>query len=304
MSVQLLGGSVYMIDAPFHGISGVLGTCVVKGELSMVVDPGPTASIPYIVRGLDELGVFPDSLKLVSNTHIHLDHACGSWQLLKNYPFSMLYVHPRGSEHMIDPGKLEAAARGLFGDAVDAYGEIRGVPPERVVESNDGEELNLGGVTVKVLWTPGHSSHHQSFFIPEGKILIVGDAGGFYNQGTGVIMPTTPPPFNPQTAVESLERLIALEPRLICYGHFGFAYDAVEKLEVHRRQILLWSRLVEEGMKEELSLRDMYARIRAEDPMAMQAGEFNEDRRERSSLMNLIGFVKYFEWIKEKKGET
>jgi glyoxylase-like metal-dependent hydrolase (beta-lactamase superfamily II) len=164
--------------------------------------------------------------------------------------------------------------------------------------------LDLGGVTVQVLWTPGHSSHHQSFFVPEDEVLIVGDAGGFHDPRTGVIMPTTPPPFNPPTAVESLDRLIALEPRRICYGHFGFACDAVEKLEVHRRQVLLWSRLVEEGMEEGLSLRNIYARIRAEDPMAMQAGEFKEDRRERSSLINLIGFVKYFEWIKEKEGKT
>jgi glyoxylase-like metal-dependent hydrolase (beta-lactamase superfamily II) len=205
---------------------------------------------------------------------------------------------------MIDPRNLETAARGLFGDVVDAYGEIRGVSPERVVESKDGEELDLGGVTVQVLWTPGHSSHHQSYFVPEDEVLIVGDAGGFYDRHTGVIMPTTPPPFNPPKAVESLDRLIALEPRRICYGHFGFACDAVEKLEVHRRQVLLWSRLIEEGTEEGLSLRDIYARIRAEDPMAMRAGEFTENRRERSYLISLIGFVKYFEWIKEKEGIT
>jgi glyoxylase-like metal-dependent hydrolase (beta-lactamase superfamily II) len=303
MSIQYIGRSVYMIDAPFHGVSGVLGTCVVKGESSMVIDPGPTAIIPYIITGLEELGVLPDSLKWISTTHIHLDHACGSWQLLENYPSSMLYVHPKGSRHMINPEKLEVAARGLFGDAVDAYGEIRGVPPERVVESKDGEELDLGGVSVQVLWTPGHSSHHQSYFVPEDEVLIVGDAGGFHDSHTGMIMPTTPPPFNPHKAVESLDRLIALEPRYICYGHFGFACDAVEKLEVHRRQILLWSRLVEEGMEEGLSLRDIYARIRAEDPMAMHAEVFKEDRRERSSLINLIGFVKYFEWIKEEEGK-
>ena len=301
MSVRFMVGSVYMIDAPFHGVSEVLGTYVVKGESSMVIDPGPTASLPSIIMGLDELSVFSDSLKFVSNTHIHLDHACGSWQLLENYPSSMLNVHPRGSKHMIDPGKLEAAARGLFGDVVDAYGEIRGVPPERVVESKDGEELDLGGVTVQVLWTPGHSSHHQSYFVPEDGVLIVGDAGGFYDPRTGVIMPTTPPPFNPLKAVESLDRLIALEPRYTCYGHFGFACDAVEKLEVHRRQVLLWSVLVEEGLDEGLSLRDIYARIRVEDPMAMRVGEFTEERRERSSLISLTGFVKYFEWIREKK---
>jgi hypothetical protein len=77
----------------------------------------------------------------------------------------------------------------------------------------------------------------------------------------------------------------------------------VEKLKVHRRQVLLWSRIVEEGTEEGLSMRDIYARIRVEDPMAMRAGEFMEERRERSSLISLTGFVKYFEWIREKKSQ-
>lgn len=304
MSTRAVSRHVHLIDIPFHGENSVLGTYLVNGEDSIIVDPGPTVSIPPCVGELERLGVGLDSLSYLAPTHIHLDHAGGSWKLMEDYPAAMLYVHPRGSMHMIDPGKLEEAARGLFGDAVDAYGEIRGVPAEKVVESKDGEELDLGGVTAKVLWTPGHSSHHQSLFVPEDGVLIAGDAGGFYDAGTGVIMPTTPPPFNPPAAVESLERLIALEPSIICYGHFGFSGDAVKRLETHKRQVLLWSRVVEEGLDEGLSVRDIYARIRAEDPMAMRAGELSEDRRERSSLMNLLGFVRYHEWIKGKEGKT
>ena len=264
----------------------------------MVVDPGPTVCIPGVIRELEELDVGPGSLRYVTPTHIHLDHAGGSWRLLERHPSARLYVHPRGSRHMVNPSRLEAAARGLFGEAIDRYGEVRGVPRGRVVESVDGEELDLGGATVRVLWTPGHSTHHQSFFVPEDGVLIVGDAGGFYNPYTGVIMPTTPPPFNPPSAVESLDKLIALEPRLICYGHFGFAENAVEKLEAHKRQVLLWSRIVEEGVEEGLDMREIYDRIRAEDPMAKRVGEFSGEMRERSSLVSLLGFFRYHEWIR------
>lgn len=117
-------------------------------------------------------------------------------------------------------------------------------------------------------------------------------------------MPTTPPPFNPPSAVESLEKLIALGPRHICYGHFGYADGAVEKLEAHRTQILLWWCIVEEGMEEGLNLPDIYERIRAEDPMAMRAGEFSEEMRERSPSINLLGFVKYYEWMKERGAKS
>lgn len=295
-----VNGSVYIIDAPFYGESGVLGTYVVKGETPLVVDPGPTVSIPYVVRGLEALGVDSRSLKHVALTHIHLDHACGSWKLLGRYPYANLYVHPRGSGHMIDPSRLEKAARSLFGGAVNSYGEIRGVPSGRVVESRDGEVLDLGGTAVNVLWTPGHSTHHQSFFVSEDEVIVVGDAGGFYTSETGVIAPTTPPPFNPASAVDSLDKLIALRPRYICYGHFGFSEGAVEKLKAHKRQIILWSRIVSEGLEEGLGLREIYEKIRTEDPMAEKDGEFSEDMKERSSFINLQGFVKYHEWIRER----
>ena len=301
MLTEPVNGNVYIIDAPFHGESGVLGTYVVKGETPLVVDPGPTVSIPYVVRGLEALGVDSWSLKRVALTHIHLDHACGSWKLLERYPYASLYVHPRGSGHMIDPSRLEEAARSLFGGAVNSYGEIRGVPSGKVVESWDGEVLDLGGATVNVLWTPGHSAHHQSFFVPEDEVIIVGDAGGFYTSDTGVIMPTTPPPFNLASAVDSLDKLIALGPRYICYGHFGFSEGAIEKLEAHKRQIILWSRIVGEGLEEGLGLREIYETIRTEDPMAEKDGEFSEDMKERSSFINLQGFVKYNEWIKERE---
>jgi glyoxylase-like metal-dependent hydrolase (beta-lactamase superfamily II) len=301
MSTQPVSSNVYVIDAPFLGEQGVLGTYVVKGEFYMIVDPGPTVSIPYIIQELDELGVKTESLKYVASTHIHLDHAGGSWKLLDVYPKARLLVHPRGSKHMVDPTKLEAAARSLFGDRVSSYGEVRGVSAERVVESREGEELDLGGVTVRVIWTPGHASHHQSFFVPEDGVIIVGDAGGFHFPGTGAIMPTTPPPFNPRLAVESLEKLIALKPEFVCYGHFGASGNAVEKLEAHKRQILLWSRLVEEGLSEGLDLREIYTKIKTEDPMALMAGEFSSGLCERSSLINLLGFVRYYEWMEEKR---
>jgi glyoxylase-like metal-dependent hydrolase (beta-lactamase superfamily II) len=299
MKTNPICGSVYMIDAPFHGQSGVLGTYVVKGGSSIIIDPGPTVSIPYVVKGLERLNIERASLKYIALTHVHLDHASGSWKLLEECSSARLYVHPRGSEHMVDPERLEAAARGLFGEAIDKYGDVRGVSPEKIVESGDGEKLDLDGAIVSVLWTPGHSTHHQSFYVPEDEVAIVGDAGGFFNLGTGVIMPTTPPPFNPPAAIESLDRLIALKPRYICYGHFGFAENAVEKLEAHKKQIITWSRIVEEGLKEGMGLEEIYERIRAEDRMAEMAGKLSEKMQERSSLINLLGFIKYYEWIKK-----
>jgi len=290
-----------MIDGDYHGVHGVLGTYLVRGDQTVVIDPGPTVSIPSVVEELKRLSGDPTSLVYVAPTHIHLDHAGGSWRLLELYPDSMLYVHPRGARHMVDPSRLEAAARRLFGERVDDYGEVKGVPADRVMESKDGDVLDLGGATVQVIWTPGHASHHQSYFVPEDGVAVLGDAGGFYSAKSGVIMPTTPPPFNPSEAVKSLERLIALGPEVVCYGHFGFAADGVEKLEAYRRQVLLWSRIIEEGLKEGADFDELFRRIRAEDPMARLAGGFSTEQRERSPRVNLLGFTEYFKWRRDHR---
>ena len=302
MTIVHVGGRVYMIDAEYHGRNGVLGTYVVKGDRSMVIDPGPTASIPGVVEGLEELGIRHGDLAYVAATHIHLDHTGGAWKLLELFPEARLHVHPRGSQHIADPRQLESAARQFFGDRVDDYGEIRGVPPNKITESSDGEWIDLGGARVRVIWTPGHSTHHQSYCLTEEGVTILGDAGGFYSASPEVIMPTSHPPFNPVKAVESLDRLIALAPDVVCYSHFGFAGGGVEKLRMHRSQILLWCRIVEDGLNEGLEPEEMFKRVRSEDPMARRLGDFSRGR-EMASLSNIAGFIEYFRWLKKSKQE-
>ncbi len=300
MGTRAVSKHVHLIDVPYLGKSGVLGTYLVKGERSIVVDPGPTVSIPYVFQELEDKGASSNRLGFVAPTHIHLDHAGGSWKLMERHPLTNLLVHPRGASHMINPGKLEAGARQLFGDAVSDYGEIRGVPAERVIESHNDQEIDLGGVTVKVIWTPGHASHHQCYFVPDDKVMILGDSGGFFSSKTGIIMPTTPPPFNPQQAISSLDALIALEPEIACYGHFGSARKAVDKLEAHKRQIRLWSRIVENGREEGKNPREIYEQIRSEDPMASRI-EYSPEKTERSPMISITGFLKYHEWMRSKE---
>ncbi len=141
MSFDPISEHIVLIDAPFQGKLGVLGTYLIRGETSVIVDPGPTVSIPHIEKSLHGLGVSGENLLFIAPTHIHLDHSAGSWRLMQAYPKTRLLAHPRGSSHMKDPRKLEAAARSLFGDAVSDYGEIKGVPVQMVDESKDNGEI-------------------------------------------------------------------------------------------------------------------------------------------------------------------
>ena len=293
MSFDSISEHIVLIDAPFQGRSGVLGTYLIQGGTSVIVDPGPTASIPYVEKSLYELGVSGENLLFIAPTHIHLDHSAGSWRLMQAYPRTRLLVHPHGASHMKDPRKLEAGARSLFGDAVSDYGEIKGVPAQMVDESKDNEEIDLDGVTMKVIWTPRHSSHHQCLYVPEDRTLILGDAGGHYDPMFDVVTPTTPPPFNPEKAMDSLDRLISLRPEKACYGHFGVTNNAVQRLEAHKDQIHLWSRIVSESLEDQLTPKEILTRITANDS---DTARMRNDHVERSPMISIMGFIRYHEW--------
>jgi len=297
--------SLGMIDAYYHGRSNVLSTYVVKGEKAAIVDPGPSASLKGVVKGLYDLSVDRKEVKYVLASHIHLDHAGGCWKLLELCPDAMLYVHPKGVSHMLDPSRLVESARGLFGNRVEEYGEVRGIPQDRIVSSEDRQTLDLGeGVGILTVWTPGHASHHQSFFVPRDRAILLGDAGGTYNQQLDVLMPTSPPPFNPELAVQSLEELMGLEPRIACYGHFGFAENAISMLRMHKDQLGLWTEVISRGLKIGRNASELYEDLRQSDFMLRDtpalAGSETE-LRERTPLTNMRGFVEYFKWLSEKK---
>lgn len=256
-----------------------------------------------VIKGLYDLNIELKDVKYIMASHIHLDHSGGSWRLLQLCPNAVLHVHPKGVEHVVDPSRLVEAARRLFGNRVEEYGEVRGISRDRVLSSEDHEELNLGGVQLKTMWTPGHASHHQSYFVPGDGVVLLGDAGGTYDREQDVLIPTSPPPFNPELAVNSIEKLMGVEPTIACYGHFGFTDNAMRVLRIHKDQIVRWTEILGQGLRNGIATSDLYERLRYEDPMLKDLPKFTQnetDLAERTPLTNIRGFVEYFKWLSDK----
>ncbi len=49
MSVEAITDTISMIDSPYHGRRGMLGTYLIRGEKSAVIDPGPAPLVPGVV---------------------------------------------------------------------------------------------------------------------------------------------------------------------------------------------------------------------------------------------------------------
>ena len=297
MSAQRVSDNVLMIDSPYHGRRGVLGTYFVQAEKTLVVDPGPASQIDGLLESLNRLRV--EKLDIIALTHIHLDHAAGCWRLLEAYPDAMVYCHPRGVEHMIDPMRIKAAAEEAFGDKILEYGEIKGIPQEKIVASMNGETLDLGGVSLKVLWTPGHSAHSQSYYEPETRTVMVGDTVGHTPGNLGFFIPASPPPYNPLQTLDSLEKLIGLNPMTLCIGHFGFHQNATERIMSFSEQVTLWRDVIVKGVDEGLSLRKMYDIVKSKDPIVNMMVTVNPES-EGSVYSSIAGFVSYAKWAKKE----
>ncbi len=296
MSVEAITDTISLIDSPYHGRRGVLGTYLIRGEKSAVIDPGPAPLVPGVIEALEATGV--THLDYILLTHIHLDHAAGCWKMLEAYPEAIIHCHPRGAAHVIDPTRLLAAAEEIYGDALKEFGEVRGVPAERVVESTDGETLDLGGISLETIWTPGHSSHSQSYFERGSGVVFVGDAAGHYPGNRGVLVPGSPPPHNPAKAADSLLRLMSYEPKTIAYSHFGYFGEAMALLERFLVQTRLWDRVARDGVEAGLSLKDIFDLLVEEDPEARELSGFGEEGK-RAVYSSLNSFVGYAKWLRK-----
>jgi len=160
------------------------------------------------------------------------------------------------------------------------------------------------GITFKVVETLGHASHHVSYYEPLSYGVFTGDAAGIYLPEIDVIVPTTPPPFHLNVALESLDKLVRLKPKVLYYSHFGKAEDAMEKLQAYVQQIKLWERIAKEGVQRGEDLEAVRKRIIENDEGVKKASKYLithkvlSETTLRESIQGFIDFVK-----KEKESQ-
>jgi glyoxylase-like metal-dependent hydrolase (beta-lactamase superfamily II) len=193
------------------------------------VDVGTNYSVPHLLAALRELAIAPQAVEYVFITHVHLDHAGGAGLLLQSLPAATLVVHPRGAPHLIDPAKLIAASKTVYGEDLyrQLYGDLVPVPASRLITAEDGQLMNLRGRPLQLLHTPGHALHHYCLVDLAHRNLFTGDTFGLsYRefdtaQGAFGVPTTTPSQFDPAQLIASIDKLMATEPRAAYLMHYS-----------------------------------------------------------------------------------
>ena len=224
------------------------GYLLLKGKDAALIESGPTSVFEDYVKRVERY-VKPENIKYIFISHIHVDHAGGSWKFVKEYPWIKIIVHEKGAKHLIDPRKLIEASKNALGKIYSYWGDPESVPENSIIKVGDQYLENEFGI--RVIYTPGHASHSTALYHEETGTLFPGDSAGMLIFGEGgKLWPAAPPPFFMDQFLESLKKLQSLKLSKICYPHYGCSSRPYAMLEEAAKTYSELSAFLKERCKE------------------------------------------------------
>lgn len=149
---------VYFYEKPGMGQHGAHTYVIVGSQKTLLIDPGLSRNLKdLVIAKMVNDGLNPKEVDLIANTHLHADHSeadeecakiCDGWITMHRSQLAFL--------------DTEASTSGIF------------IVPKSIDSSYDSE-IDLGGVRVRILETPGHAPGHVCFYIREKRLLVSGD---------------------------------------------------------------------------------------------------------------------------------
>lgn len=224
---------IQVIDLHFQDRPQCVAAFLVEAPQGhLLIECGPATCRQQLLASLQAQGLQPGHLKALLLTHIHLDHAGDAgWWAQQGVP---VYVHPVGAPHLIDPSKLLQSAGRIYGEHMERlWGEILPCPSERVVAWTPDSTLEIAGLPIEALDTPGHARHHLAYRI--GENLFCGDVAGVRlpGQERAISVPAPPPEFEQEVWLATLARLRQLPLKTLYLTHFG----PCSEVEAHWQQL-------------------------------------------------------------------
>jgi glyoxylase-like metal-dependent hydrolase (beta-lactamase superfamily II) len=201
--VYKIRSGVFAIYEP-HQSEEVISYLVVGGHKALLFDTGMGISdIQGVVAGLTKLPV------IVVNSHTHNDHVGDNWRFKNVYGMDTDFTraNARGSK---EDAQAEIAPSELCGPLPAGFdAKAYATKPFHITHwLHDGDTIALGGRTLKVIGTPGHTPDAIALLDEKNGLLFTGDT--FYLGPIYLYRPET----DMDAYVASVTKLAALAPHL------------------------------------------------------------------------------------------
>ncbi|SUV06151.1 MBL fold metallo-hydrolase [Priestia megaterium] len=217
-------------------------TLVWNNEEVILIDTGMPGQIDQLKEALNKLNMSIKQLKVILLTHQDLDHI-GCAADIRNNSDKNIIVYAHEFDKPYIEGKLpliKTNASQMSKEELSAIPDeikyLYKTPPKVDVDVVlKGSQLlpYCGGI--EVIFTPGHTPGHVSFYLRKSKTLVAGDTLVLAN---GQLMePVKQTTLNMDQAVQSLEKFLNYEiEHVICYhgGYFqGCPKEAILRIKEH-----------------------------------------------------------------------
>jgi glyoxylase-like metal-dependent hydrolase (beta-lactamase superfamily II) len=278
---------IYCVDAGLYDTTEFGAVYVVGADRPAIIDTGIGKHWEKILQGVESAGYDREDVGVIAPTHVHLDHAGGTGYLAEACPNAEVITHQKGVPHLNDPTTLWEGTKKAVGGRTEFYKEPKPVANDRLRGVEGGESVDLGDRQLEVVHAPGHAPHQVVFHEPDAKVAFTADAAGMYVPGVDVVKPTTPPTdFDFEQALADIQQLQALEPDVLCYGHFGPA-ETANRLQEAETALIDWVDRVDEARtaheKTDAIIEHVVEAVRRDDHPLLSSG----------IKIDVIGVLKY-----------
>lgn len=225
MIIEEVADQTYRIETSLPTVSMILSAYLIDGEEGILIEPGPSASIPILQEAMKQIGM--SELSYIIPTHMHMDHAGGTGKLAELFPNAKVFLHPLSVKHSINPSRLIESTRITYGqDFEDRYGPIVPVPEKQIKIPDDGELITLKDRELQILYSPGHAPYHLAVFDRNTRGLFCGEALGMPTDNP--LPAAAAPRFDLRACLQTMERLQGLNSEILLYSHGGVGREPNE----------------------------------------------------------------------------
>ena len=204
-------------EAGAYYLEGRNGAIMINGAMSYI--------LPDVLAQMNQFGLDPGKITKFLILHSHFDHVgivpyfkrtYPTIEVIASAPAWKIFAMPKAIEIMNSFSRMSAKQVGAE-EALKAYDlewrdDMTGVPV------GEGGSIDLGGVTLTLMDTPGHSNCSITAYEPNIKAMFASDAAGIPYKDT--IFPSMNT--NVIQFLESLEKLKPLTVSYLCADHYGY----------------------------------------------------------------------------------